>query len=665
MIRPFFITICFGLLLPLSAAQDAFRVLPPDFNSDAKTQMMRSYLRGLTEVAFASRAKAYDAVKSADDAKAYSKRMRQILANGVGYFPAVRTPLNARVSGTNQRDTYSVENVIFESEPGFFVTGNLYLPNAAGPHPGVLLPCGHSNNGKAAEPYQKASILLAKNGFVVFCWDPIGQGERKQLLNSDGKEIYASTTEHMITGVAPVLLGRNLITHMIWDGMRSIDYLQSRPEVDPERIGCTGISGGGNLTSFLMALDDRIDAAAPGCFISTHHRKNESPGPGDAEQNVFAQIRDGFDHADFLFAHAPKPALILAATHDFVPIEGTWEAFREAKRFYARFGDPDRIDLVEADEKHGFGQTLREGSTRFLCLWLQDRVVQIREGNNSIVDDESLRCTPQGQVLLMDGARSIFDLNVESAGRYAEQRSKLWKAGASEKVLNRVRAIAGIRGLADLPKPKIERRGKTNTNDVTAEKLILKPEPGIVIPALLFRSENSKGTCLYLNDKGKAVDIPAIVEQLKLGRTVLAVDVRDIGETRTKMWRYKSAAEFTGPSTAEWFLAQMLGKSYLGMRTGDILLCSRFLHSEQQGPLHLIANGELGPPALHAIALEPDLFQSAELIDSIHSWERSVIQTPVTHNQLINITHGALKEYDLSDLAATVSTNIIWTNRTE
>jgi len=659
------VPICFGLLLQLSAAEDAFRVLPADFNSNAKTQMMRSYLRGLTEIAFARRAKAYDAVKSRDDAKAYSKRVRQILAAGVGEFPAIRTPLNARVTGTNQREGYSVENVIFESEPGFFVTGNLYLPSSSGPHPGVLLPCGHSGNGKAAAPYQRASILLAQNGFVVFCWDPIGQGERNQLLDSDGKGIYPSTTEHMITGVAPVLLGRNLITYMIWDGMRAIDFLQSRPEVDRERIGCTGISGGGNLTAFLMALDDRIDAAAPGCFVSTHRRKNESPGPGDAEQNVFGQIRDGFDHADFLFAHAPKPALILAATHDFVPIEGTWEAFREAKRFYSRFGDSDRIDIVEGDEPHGFGRPLREGTTRFLSLWLKRKVVQVREIESIIVADESLQCTPKGQVMLMNGARSIFDLNIELAGRFSEHRNQLWNSGNSENILNRVRKIAGIRKLADLPKPEVERKEEISIDGITAEKLILKPEPGIVIPALLFRSENSKGTCLYLNDKGKTVNIPAIVAQLKLGRTVLAADVRDIGETRTKMWRYKSAAELTGSATAEWFLAQMLGKSFLGMRAEDILVCTRFLKGEEQGPLYLIAHGELGPPALHAIALEPNLFQDAELIDSIRSWEKSVIETPVTHNQLINITHGALTEYDLSDLAATVSEKVIWIDGAE
>jgi len=166
---------------------------------------------------------------------------------------------------------------------------------------------------------------------------PLDQGERHQLLDADGKPIITRSTEgHTRAGVGAILVGRNTATYRIWDGMRAIDYLASRPEVDADRIGCTGISGGGTMTSYLMALDDRIQAAAPGCFITTTRRKNESPGPGDAEQNIFGQIAYGMDHADYILMRAPKPTLICAATHDFVPIEGTWEAFREAKRLYTR-----------------------------------------------------------------------------------------------------------------------------------------------------------------------------------------------------------------------------------------------------------------------------------------------------------------------------------------
>ena len=637
--------------------QDELRVLPKSFNGDVANQMMRSYLRRLSHEALDGRLAKLEAVKSPEAAADYQKTLKQFFFATIGQLPE-RTPLNARVAGRAKRDGYRVENVVFESQPGFFVTANLYLPALGGPHPGILLPCGHSANGKAAGAYQRASILLAKNGFIVLCFDPIGQGERRQLLDADGEPVFpGTTTEHMVEGIAPILLGRSLATYMIWDGMRAVDYLQSRPEVDPERIGCTGNSGGGNLTSFLMALDDRIDAAAPGCFLTTHRRKNESPGPGDAEQNLFAQIREGLDHPDFMLIRAPKPTLILAATRDFVPIEGTWEAFRQAKRFYARFGFPERIDLVETDDKHGFSVQLREGVTRFLSRWLLDRTVDVVEGDFPIAVDADLRCTPDGQVLKLDGARSIFDLNREYEAELAKKRAEFWKSHSQNEALATVRATTGIRRLDDLPAVGVEQPDVIRRGGYRIEKLILKPEVGIVLPALLFRPDTPTGErCLFLHDKGKTADLKAIEERVKRGETVLAVDVRDTGETRTRNWRYGRSAEFTGSAGAEWFMAYMLGKSYLAMRAEDILVSARYLRdtAETKDAVHVIAHGELGPPALHAAALQPELISSLKLTGSLKSWKQ-MIETPVTRNQLVNVVHGALQAYDLPDIAGTLS----------
>src|SRR5207248_3536007 len=137
----------------------------------------------------------------------------------------------------------------YDSQPGFTVSALLYLPSTPPPYPGVLFPCGHSENGKAADAYQRACMLLAKNGLAVLCCDPVGQGERKQILTPDGAGQFPATREHTMEGVGAILLGTNLARTMIWDGMRGIDYLQSRPDIDSSRIGCTGNSGGGTLTS--------------------------------------------------------------------------------------------------------------------------------------------------------------------------------------------------------------------------------------------------------------------------------------------------------------------------------------------------------------------------------------------------------------------------------
>ena len=156
-----------------------------------------------------------------------------------------KTPLNPRLVGTLARDGYRIERVIFESRPSHHVTANLYLPGGKGPFPGVLLPCGHSDNGKAYESYQRASILLAKNGMAVLCYDPIGQGERNQRLDAQGKPVIRGTTEHTMAGIGALLVGRQLASYRIWDGLRALDYLASRPEIDP-RLGVYRQLGGGH-----------------------------------------------------------------------------------------------------------------------------------------------------------------------------------------------------------------------------------------------------------------------------------------------------------------------------------------------------------------------------------------------------------------------------------
>src|SRR5262249_19210974 len=199
------------------------------------------------------------------DLKKRQESLRAKFIEALGGFPE-KTPLNPRVAGSLSGDGFRVEKVIYESRPAHHVTAVVYIPEGKGPFPGVLVPCGHSDKGKAEEAYQRISILLAKHGFVVLCYDPIGQGERMQLLTPDGKPaIKGNTTEHTMAGIGALLVGWSCASFRIWDGIRSIDYLASRPEVDPTRLGCTGNSGGGTLTSYLMALDERIAAAAPSC----------------------------------------------------------------------------------------------------------------------------------------------------------------------------------------------------------------------------------------------------------------------------------------------------------------------------------------------------------------------------------------------------------------
>jgi len=640
------IVLAFGRPNALAQGDRNYRVLPADFNTDKESQMMRAYQREQVRAALDARLEELEAALESPEAiAAYQRKRRGFLDRTFGPLPE-RVPLNAQVTKTIDRDGYTIENVLFESLPGFHVTGNLYRPSGDGPFPGVLLPCGHSANGKAYSSYQKASILLAQHGFVVLCFDPVGQGERRQLIGDKPHPIRKPRGEHNTLGVAPILLGRALAAMMVWDGMRGIDYLCNRPDVDPDRIGCTGISGGGNLASYLMAFDKRIVAAAPGCFMTTHRRKNESPGPGDAEQNLFAQIREGFDHPDFILTRAPRPTLILAATQDYVPIEGTWKAFRQAKRFYTRLGYPERVDLLEANEKHGFTRRMREGSVRFMARWLQGRELEVFEAEEvPILADADLQVTPHGQVRWLPGARSIFDVFEETEKSLAAKRPKL-----TEDI---VRKVTGIRPLAQLPKPEVDvlRSGSRETSDrpsdrtltssaTTPTKLIIRPELGIALPALHWPG-GKREPILLAPGNGMNSDVAEARRLHGHGHPVLIVEVRDTGETKTRNWRFYGADSFIG---------QMLGRSWLAMRTEDLLVSARWLaETSGRDAVMLQATGETVPAALHARFLESGLIPKVTTNDGLTSW-RGLMTEHQAYPHVHQAVHGVLRFYDLPDL---------------
>jgi len=652
-----------GLALMLGGVSgvrgDELTVLRAQEGESGPTGMMSRYLNGLARAALDRRADEVEKLETAEQVAAYRKRMRSFFVRQLGGFPE-RTPLNARVVEKRAFDDYRMEKVIFESRPGMYVTGVLYLPNADPPYPAVLVPCGHSLLAKAYESYQRASILLAKNGLASFCFDPIGQGERRQILDADGKGTIGSTLEHTLVGTGSILLGTNAARYFIWDGMRAIDYLTSREEVDPDRIGCTGNSGGGTQTSYLMALDERIVAAAPCCFLTSLRRLIPGLGPQDAEQNIYAAIEFGMEHADYILMRAPAPTLMCTATRDFFDIAGSWETFREAKRIYTRLGHAERMDLVETDEQHGFSKWLRVGVTRWMRRWLLHVDDAITEPEFPVLSEDELRCSPRGQVLLMEGAKSVFELNAELEVKLAEDRRKLWSEVPKPVALAKVRAIAGIQKLADLPEPKIEQAGSVQRSGYRIEKLVLRPEPGIALPGLLFAPTRHVGeACLYLHGESKATDagVGGPIEKLvEAGQLVLAVDLRGIGETEGQT-SYKGWKPYFGSDWQDFYRAYLLGRSYVGMRAEDALVCARFLAgyqaSGEPNRVHLIAIGEAAVPALHAAALEPAVFTSVQLERCIRSWS-DVVRTPVTRNQLINTVHGALRTYDLPDLVATL-----------
>jgi dienelactone hydrolase len=638
------------------SAEENLRVLPETVNGVAANKLMGRYLRLQAAALFEKWKNEYEQRKTTDQVLDYQKHLREKFLEVLGGMPD-RTPLNPQVTGIIHREGYRLEKVIFESQPKHYVTAALFMPDAdkhKPPYPGVLVPCGHAQNAKAYESYQKMGALLALNGMAALVFDPIDQGERGQLVE-DWPGLWG-TKAHTMVAVGSILLGRNTATFEVWDGMRGIDYLQSRQEVDPKRIGCTGNSGGGTQTSYLMALDDRIIAASPSCYITNFDRLLNTLGGQDAEQNIYGQLAFGIDHADYLMMRAPTPILICAATKDFFDIGGTWTSFRYAKRLYTTLGFAERIDLLENDAGHNYNEQARQGVVRWMSRWLLGKDKPIAEPDIKTFTDEEMQCTPDGQVMRIKGARSVYDLNRDYEEELAECRKQMWAAPGKNDLVNQVRKIAGIRGLDELSKPTVEELGVIERDGCSIKKMVIKPEEGIYLPALLFvpSEKKNKTAALYLHEKGAATDAApdAPVEKLvKDGRTVLAVDVRGLGETHGVGQPYFEP--YFGSDGQDFYIAYVLARSYVGMRAEDILVCTRLLQQKENGPVALIAIGSVGIPALHAAALEPDLFDSVKLTRSLISWS-NVVKMGKSQDQLVNTVHGALTVYDLPNLAETL-----------
>jgi hypothetical protein len=590
---------------------------------------------------------------------AYQRRLRNYVLQAIGNLPK-RTPLKAQVVGVIPRSGYRVEKVIFQSQPDHYVTALLYLPEAPPfrpPFPGVLIACGHAFEGKGGGAHQAMGALLALNGMAAFVFDPIEQGERLQTDYPDhlaGKDF--TTTRHTLIGMGSLLLGQNVARFEIWDGMRAIDYLQSRPEIDPQRIGCAGNSGGGTQTGYLMALDDRIRCAAPSCWITTLSRLLAVPGAQDSEQNIFGQLQRGIDDGHWILMRAPSPVLICAAASDsYFAIEGTWDAFRYAKRLYTDLGLPERVDIVESSSPHGYHITHREATARWMSRWLRGEDRVITEPKIAFLSEEEYRCVANGKVMSLPGAKSVYDLNEEFESELAQRRAESWASNEPSGLLAEVRRLTGIHPLAELPKPHVVSCGTVERAGYRIEKLAISPEEAIVLPALLFLPDKPAPgrIVLYLHDQGKTADAGPggpIEQRVQAGETVLAVDLRGIGQTR--------ASENDAYYSHSWqdaYTAYLLGRSYVGMRAEDVLVCARYeaelVANSQDRSITLVAVGNVGIPGLHAAALEPALFQHVAISRMLVSWS-DIIHCRLSSNLMANTVHGVLTRYDLPDLAA-------------
>ena len=589
--------------------------------------------------------------------------VRERILKAIGGLPE-QTPLNPRTVGVLKRDGYSIEKVIFESQPGLFVTANLYLPGeGTPPYPGILVPLGHESRAKAYDAWQRLLVTFARNGFVALTYDPIGQGERIQLYDPDlkGSKAKDSTKEHTIIGIQCLLTGQNLARHTIWDAMRAVDYLQSRKEVDPSRIGCTGNSGGGTMTAYLSALDARIAVAAPSCYITSWRQLLQTIGPQDAEQCMPPFLLDGLDQPDFVEAFAPKPYLILSAIRDFFPIAGTRQSFREAKRLYGLLGADEKINMVEVDDGHGYTKPRRIAAYRWMSRWLAGSDREIVEPDILTESEDTLWCTPSGQVSLQPGIESVFSLNLKRAEQLLAQRK--WPSGAEEisafreRIRNSVIRLTAVQRIpAQTP---VKRLGEIRRPGYRIERLNLESVTGIPLPSLLFVPDNAQGrnpAILYVHESGKSAESApgGEIEGLtKAGNIVMAIDLCGMGETaETKdSW----ASEFF-PGYDSAMKALLIGKTLVGLRVQEIVSAVNVLSVRSEVDPAIISGfgkGSAAIPLLHAAVLD-DRFKSLTFAEMLVSYE-AVVRHRIHRGVFENTVPGVLEHYDLPDLIASLA----------
>jgi dienelactone hydrolase len=354
-------------------------------------------LNALAQQHLDRRAATIAAIRDVPAAARRQAEVRQRILQLIGELPDYRGPLNATVTRTTKREGFFIDHVLFESLPDYYVSANLYRPDRPGRHPAVLMSMGHWESGKAAG--QLLSSNLARKGFVVLAYDPVGQGERQQAYDARiGRSLIGGATEqHFTNGAAAILMDHSVARYFIHDGMRGIDYLISRPEVDPERIGATGCSGGGTQTTYIAALDQRVKVAAVACYMNSF-RTLFSGSIGDSEQSIPGFLAAGLDQTDYVELFAPKPWLIASTEDDFFTPAGARQVFEEAQRWYRLYDASDRVKWVVGPGGHGTPLEVREAIYEWMIRWLHDGRGHAREEDLALVPDHELLVTRTGQV---------------------------------------------------------------------------------------------------------------------------------------------------------------------------------------------------------------------------------------------------------------------------
>ncbi len=654
----------------------------PACPAESTTDDLDDYLTRWIHCHTSARTERLSAIDSAEEVYERQAYVRGRMLAEIGDFPE-RTPLNTTVVATHERDGYRIENIIYESQPGFFVTANLYVPTTGpGPFPAVLSVAGHGPTGKKGAPRYSANTF-ANRGFVVLAYDPPGQGERVDISNPHFtvEEHGNGVAEHSYYGVLAELTGENFARHEVWDGIRGIDYLYSRPEVDQSTgVGILGCSGGGTQSAFMAAFDERVSAAVAACYMT---RWPEYDGLWlDGEQAWRDFLRDGLNYSDYPLAMAPQPGAsprafkMLQGVNDYFPIEGARATAIEAELFYSLIGEEEQFDFFEfacppddpeCGDGHGWVGPFLSLAYDWNEQWLRGAPADVISENGSDFTD-LLGCTSTGQVMTapelvewcdeqgIPGTcpKSVQTLSMERAEQLARAID-----GAADAAEARDIVATRIRVGARDGVPPVVQTDESANGDYLEERLSIETEEGFTVPAVLFvplPDASNRAAVLYIDriDDASLEDAQEIVET---GRVVLLVEPRGSDLAAHRLVR----GVHVGTNYTQSNLASLVGKPLVGRRVTDALRAFDYLITRTEvdpTQVSVFGRDKGGITALHVGVLEPSIVAIAAE-DTLLSY-MNFVQTKDHHGFNDLVIPGVLQDYDLPDLASAASPRLVW-----
>lgn len=626
-------------------------------------RMMQEYLTARLRENYRANHARVMGLKTREEALAYCAEVRAKIDGVFGPWPE-KTPLNVRVTGELDRGAYHIQNLIFDSRPGFPVTANLYLPQGhTRPRPAVLCLCGHHWNAKAYEPYQSFAQALARLGYVALIVDPMGQAERLQYPDGKGESLfgpgpsYPSVREHNALDRQLSLTGDWIGRWFIWDNIRALDVLLAQANVDPTRVGVTGNSGGGTMTAFAVACDSRVTMAAPSCWVSSWHHNGINEEPLDAEQCPPGILAAGLEQSDLLLARAPNPVILLTQEQDFFDQRGSLEAFERLRHVYRLLSAESNAAYHVGPGTHNYWLDAREAMYAFF----NGHAGIDLPGKEPALETEAvaaLRCTPTGQASDLPGALCVPAFTAARSRELVAVRG----APAGAELRRRVEALLRLPRRDGPPDYRILRpwtdRGYARPH---ANQFVLETEPQSGAQAIVTKLEDARresrplrggpAAVLYLPHLSSDQELreDARIRELETANfAFFACDYRGIGESRPDTCRPDSFLDIYGSDYEYASQATMLGDSYVAWRVHDVLATLDWMASFGFDQIHLVAQGWGTIPGALAALLD-ERIRRVTLIHAPVSFSE-LAAAPMQAWPFSAMLPGVLTRFDLPDV---------------